>query len=354
MNLNELIDDEVENEVKKLPNIESDDDPDYKNFEELNELIFSPQIESLNDQIQTLEHLKEIKDYLDKKKKIDRKLSVKINEIDNSFYNKRLSRESFTEEPTKTNYQDTIVFLDDRINDVQNNSLTILKEVLSQGLEQCETLYKKFTDEIQPEVLKYYNDVCELITDNENILSTESILFFNPDKKSFYDAYHKYLKDILKDEFYTIEDSINPIRAESFKETVRKIDDLLENNPLFNKFIKIMVDHEKPVPIKDILLSEVMQCDITIDDIFLIFRGTKGHWYFSNMEYIIDYVINIIEFKSNDIKEMDDSNQIAQYMINMKEELYEIKLGLDFIICFIRNIFPFMRLCRALFLQIGI
>ncbi len=358
MNLNELIDDEVENEVKNLPHVESDELDD---FDKLNKLLDTKDIEplknnvvKLKDEITTLENLKDIYNYLDKKKKIDRDLSLKIYEIDPSIYNKRLSKESFTEEPTRTNFDDTIVFLDNRINDTQNNALTILKEVLDQGLTQCENLYKKFTDEIQPKVMEKYEDIVTLITNNELLLNAESVLFLNEDKKTFYNAYDKYLKEITCASFYTIEDSINPISAEKFKDIIRQISDLLENNKHFNNLIKIMVDHDKPIPIKDIINAELISTDITVSDIFLIYRGTKGHWYFSNMEYIIDYVINIIEFKRNDIKELDDSNQMTNFMINMKEELSEIRLGLDFIICYINNIFQFMRLCRALFLQIGI
>ncbi len=340
-NLNSLITDEDENEAENLPDIEED----------TRSLKLKKDIDELFSSLESLKHKHELKDYVDSHKTINKKIAKEASQIFDGFITANRSIESYSEDNTKINYNDSLVFMNVSIDSSETNALTLLKEIFTTGLEECETFYDAYVNKIRPRIETAYNEVYVLISEHQNLADLSSILFMKNDedgKAQFVNTFDMTLKEIVESDLETIPDSFPTISFVKYKEIIKEICTLLDNNKSFFRLTKMIADSNKPIAIPTIYNTEIIDLSMSPKEIYSIFLG-KGLWYYSNMESLLDYVVNLVNLKKYDYDELTKTNApLSSYLVDMQTEVKEVRDALGFMLEYVNNIGKFIHLCYKL------
>ncbi len=346
-NLNTLITDEDDDVVDELSNVESD--KVMPSITDLDKLLgatenFSVDIEALYNKIDLYKHICS-------HKVISKNTSKIINDVYGNFYNNRMTQETFTEYETKTNYDNSIIFMEANIANDTNNLVEILRHIFDTGLTECEDFYEKFANVIQPVTIEAYNEIYSLITDQESLVNLESLLFLDSSKNKFVNVFDMPFHQLVNEEIYDTDNNLYKKDLASYikNDILPEYIKLLDNNVKFAKLTKLIADSDKPIPMTDIVKIELNYSDISIADIFSIFRGSKGYWYYSNIQYILDYVVNVVSLKKVDYDSLKDDGTLTNYLFDIKEEIKDIRDVLEFMLQYVNSIGKFFDISRALF-----
>lgn len=349
MNLNDIIPDEEENESISLPGIESDDA--LADFSELDKLFTKDKVDELTEANEAYLEMKDLYRHITETKRIDKKLAQEVDLVFGELFKPRMSKESYTDMPTLTNYADTIIFMDSKINNSENNRIAILQEIMDKGIEDCQDFYEKFKKTVIPIVMDVYSETYIFVTENSYVKDLDSILFLDQDNK-FVNVYDLPIDKVVDMNLKDVPDY--PGVYSNVNKSLKELVDLLNENKLFAKFIKAIVDNNTPVALSEITKVQLSYYGLSIKDLLSLFRDNKGFWYFNNIHTLIDYVINLIDLKRADYKETTVQGTLSQYAVNINEELNEIRLALSFVLEFVKCILPFLYICKSLFISLEV
>lgn len=341
-NLNTLITDEDDDEVENLPNIEEDQ----------SSLKLKKDIEELFSSLESLKNKYELKDYVDSHKTINKKIAQEASQIFDGFITSSRMIESYSDDNTMINYNDSLVFMNTSIDSSETNALSLLKEIFTAGLEECEQFYDAYVNKIRPRIEKAYNETYVLISDHQTLADLSSILFLKNDednKAQFVDTFDMTLKEIVESDLETIPDSFPSISFSKYKEIVKEICTLLGDHKDFFRLTKMIADSSKPIAIPTIYNTEIIDLTMTPKELYSIFLG-KGLWYYSNMESLLDYVVNLVNLKKYDYDELTKTGApLSSYLVDMQDEVKEVRDALNFMLEYVNNIGKFIHLCYKLF-----
>lgn len=341
-NLNDLITDEDADEVENLPNIEEDPQA-LKIKKNLDELFSS---------LESFKNKYELREYVSKHGTINKKIAQEANQIFDGFIGTKRMIESFSEDNSRINYDDSLVFMTTSIDNNEINAITLLKEVFTTGLEECSDFYDSYINKIRPRIEKAYNELYMFISENQYLVDLSSILFMKNDedgKAQFVDTFDMTLKEIVESDLETIPESFPAVSFSKYKDIVKEICTLLDNNKDFFRLTKMIADNNTQIPIPTIYNTQIVDLSLSPKDIYSIFIG-KGLWYYSNMETLLDYVVNLVNLKKYDYDEFAKINApLSSYLIDINQEIKEVRDALSFMLEYVNNIGKFIHLSYRLF-----
>ncbi len=353
-NLNNLITDEDDDIADNLNNIENDDfdssQYDWSLLDTLGE--YEEKNHQLDTTIESLQAKIALYRFIREKSVMSKALAQEIDSTYGNLYNQRMIKESFTEEETQTNLKYTEIFMDGEINNIKDTSVQILKDLFDKGLDVVEKFYSFLSNDFQPDVLNFYNEVYTQIVNNEHLAKMESLLVLNEDKK-FIDIFDYPLSEVAKYNFSDINQEIDTMRM--IATFAKKMDDLLKEYPRFALLIKISTDNDQEVPLNTVVSSSLTYTEISIKDLFTFFRSRKGYFYLENVPSVADYIVNIVTFKRNDYREMVEPQKaglLTDYILNVKDEVVEIQQALIFLREYIKAILPFIKNSKDMFVTL--
>jgi hypothetical protein len=241
MNLNGLITDQDETIEDNLPNVESDND-DIENSE------LYKQVKELLTVTESIQNKIELYSYIKNKSYINKRLAKEIVAV---YNDSRISVESYTNEDSKVNYKETVIFMDSDINREKNTAITILKDLFEKGIDQCDNLYEEYVNVIRPKLEDAYNEIYLAISKNIETIDLNSILFFKEETNEFINVSPMTLKEILNISS-TLSDipddkSEDNVDISQFKETIKKLSILLDKNKALLKTLIVVVSTNTPV-----------------------------------------------------------------------------------------------------------
>ncbi len=342
-NLNSLIIDEDIEEVEGLPSIEEDDETTLK---------MKKDIDSLFSSLEDLKSKYELKDYVLSHKTINKQIAQETHKIFNNFINSKRMLESFSEDNSRINYDDSIVFMTTDISQGETNTLTLLKEVFEKGLEECADFYDVYINKIRPRIENNYNEVYMMISENLSLSDLSSIIFVKHNEtggSELVNTFNMSLQEIIDANLETLDDSYPVISFNKFKEVIGEILTVLNGNKNFYKLTQIIADSDSPVDITTIYNTEIVDLVMTPKNLYSIFLG-KGLWYYSNMETLLDYVVNLVNLKKYDYDEFSKTNApLSSFLIDISQEIKEVKDALEFMLDYVNNIGRFIHLNYELF-----
>lgn len=349
MNLNDIITDEEDTEYKGMSSVESDDL--LNDFNELDSLFTKDKVDELIASNESYLEMKDLYRYIKENKTITKKLAQEVDTIFGDLFKPRMSKESYTDIPTLTNYADTIIFMDSKINNSENNRVAVLQEIMDKGIDDCQGFYEKFRKTVIPTVMETYSEIYTFITENSYIKDLDSVIFLDQDN-NFVNVYNLPIDTVVNMSLKDIPDY--PGVYENVNKSLKDLVELLNDNKLFAKFIKTIVDNNTPVALSEITKVQLSYYGVTTKDLMSLFRDNKGFWYFNNIHTLIDYAINIIDLKRADYKETTVTGVLSQYAVDINEELVEIKRALSFVLEFVKCILPFLYICKSLFISLEV
>lgn len=342
-NLNDLITDEDAEIQEDLPNLESDDIKSFKDndlYKNINSLFTS--LESIKNKI-------ELYNYIKNKSYINKKLATEVKEI---FVETNLSIESYTGEDSKVNYKQTVVFMDTNIDNQKDTTISLLKKIFSEGLDQADKLYDEYVNVIRPRLEESYNEIYLGISDNINEIDLNSILFYDTETKEFVNVSPKTLKEIINtsNNLADIPDDKCDIHFVELLSVVKQFSDLFEKNKSILKAIISICNSEKPLSMDELYHSTLIDNDISLKDIFHFYISSKGQFYINNAQSLLDYITNLVSFKKTDYETLkDDPNTIAAYSLTVQEEVEDVKNALEFMEDFLNGLISFLIYSKEMF-----
>lgn len=346
MNINELITDE---------DIETEDDLALVEQDTPMEIPLRKDIDALFETLESLKAKRELLTYIQNKSFVNKKLAREMHSIFDNIPERTLSVEMYTDTDTKVNFGDTIVFMDNNINKSANNSVSVLKEIFDKGVEQCDDYYEWYMTKHAPAIADAYNDLYARLSLCPKVGKDYSLLFMDPATDSFVDISDVPFTEIMGADFQLndIPDDPDQLSFGAFKVCVADIQELFGKNPDLLKLIKMIGDTPKVIPITDIMNAEVFESDISLKDLFKIFMGGKGLWYFSNMDTLLTFVINTVSMQRHDYAEIASrEGALSNFIFSIEEEIKQIKATLSFMNNFVSGILPFFDLMDKLFFSV--